>query len=207
MTSRQGYTLMLENNLTMELVEENSPRQQYISCRTELLSPENDWERTWRFARFKGLGPDMITFLWRLLHRLLPTQDRVHRIVRNKTPSPNCQLCQEEVVENLHHAFFNCSFNSNAGEILRRCLSALMPRLTFNQILNFDMDLDPSDEFPCVWIASHFLYNIWSSRLEKKRVRLFAIRADLEARATLLRETRFKENSAKVDEIIQLCFE
>ena len=105
MTSSQWYSLLLEDNLTMSSPDENSPRQ-YTACRTELANPDNDWEQTWRLARLKGLGPDMTTFLWRLLHRLLPTQDRVSKIVRSQNSSSHCQLCQEESVEDLSHAFF-----------------------------------------------------------------------------------------------------
>ena len=207
MTSRQWYTLLVEKNITMEMAEENSPQQQYIPCRAELTNPANDWERIWLIARSKRLGPEMITFLWRMLHRLLPTQDRVHRIVRNTTPSPNCKLCDEETVEDLEHALLQCSFNSGIGTLLRRSLSSLAPRISALQILTLSLDVPPTDEFPCVWLISHTLFLIWSCRVEKKRIRLFQIRADLEARASLLRETRVEENTAKIENLIKLCFD
>jgi hypothetical protein len=153
-----------------------------------------------------GLGPDITTFLWRLLHRLLPTQDRVHRITRNQTSS-NCQLCQEEVVENQQHAFFSCSFNANAGNLLLRGLSNLLPTITSNRILLLDLDIKAADdEHPVVWLIGHFLSNIWASRISKKAVRLYTIRADLEARASLLSETRFNNYGLKIKDLINLCF-
>ena len=82
-----------------------------------------------------------------------------------------------------------------------------MPRLTRSQILVLNFNLEPSEELPAVWLASHFLSNIWSCRVEKKKVRLYAVRADLEARASLLRETRFKNDALKIEELIQICFE
>ena len=206
MTSSQWYTLLLEDNLTMQQVDENVARQ-YTSCRSEMSTPDNDWERSWRLARLSGLCPEITTFLWRLLHRLLPTQDRVYRIVRKTTSSPHCQLCQDGVVEDLQHAFFSCSFNATTGEVLSRCLSTLIPRITRSRILVLDFDLEPSEELPVVWLASHFLFNIWSSRVEKKKARLYAVRADLEARANLLRETRFQNVATKIGELIQICFE
>ena len=149
MTSSQWYSLLLEDNLTMSSPDENSPRQ-YTACRTELANPDNDWEQTWRLARLKGLGPDMTTFLWRLLHRLLPTQDRVSKIVRSQNSSSSCQLCQEDRVEDLMHAFFMCSFNGNAGNILLRCLSSIVPGLSSSQVLLLNLDLEPSTELPVV---------------------------------------------------------
>ena len=191
----------------MEMAEDNSPLQQYIPCRAELTNPGNDWEKIWNLARSKGLDPEMTTFLQRLLHRLLPTQDRVHRIVRNTTPSPNCKLCNDEVIEDLEHAFFYCNFNSDTGTLLRRSISSLVPSISASQILTLTLEVDPVDEFPCVWLISHTLFFIWSGRVEKKRIRLFQIRADLEARASLLRKTRFEEISKKIENLIQVCFD
>ena len=181
------------------------PRK-YTPCRAELASPENDWERSWYLARLRGIGPEMTTFLWRLLHKLLPTQDRVYKIVKTKTSSPICQLCQENSVEDLHHAFFSCSFNSNAGSLLTRSLSSLIARVTDKKILLLDIDIEPEDEFPAVWLISHFLHYIWSSRVEKRKVKLYAVRADLEARASLLRETRYQISFNRLQELLQICF-
>ena len=122
-------------------------------------------------------------------------------------PSPNCKLCDEETVEDLEHALFQCSFNSGTGTLLRRSLSSLAPRISALQILTLSLDVDLTDEFPCVWLISHTLFFIWSSRVEKKLIRLFQIRADLEARASLLRETRVEENTAKIENLIKLCFD
>ena len=110
----QWCHLFLEKLLKSPNNDEETPAE-YTPCRTELANPQNDWEKTWRLARLQGLGPEITTFLWRLLHRLLPIQDRVHRITsNNSSSSPNCQLCQEGLLEDQQHAFFQCSFNYNA---------------------------------------------------------------------------------------------
>ena len=205
MTSIQWYTLLLEDHLTMVSQDKDMPRKN-TPCRAELASPENDWERSWYLARLRGIGPEMTTLLWRLLHKLLPTQDRVYKIVKTKTSSPICQLCQENSVEDLHHAFFSCSFNSNAGSLLTRSLSSLIARVTDKKILLLDIDIEPEDEFPAVWLISHFLHYIWSSRVEKRKVKLYAVRADLEARASLLRETRYQISFNRLQELLQICF-
>ena len=205
MTNKQWYTLLLEKNVTMEEVD--GDRQQFIPCRTEVSSPGHDWGKVWQLARSRGLGPEIITFLWRLLHRLLPTQDRLHRIVRITTPSPNCKHCQDQVPEDLAHAFFGCNFNSNAGTLLLRSLSSLVPGITAPQILCLSVPVDISDELPVVWLISNFLNIIWINRVEKKRVQLFQTRAELEARTTLLRETRFSEYISKILNLIQVAFE
>ena len=90
-------------------------------------------------------------------------------------------------MENQQHAFLSCSFNANAGNLLLRGLSNLLPTITSNMILLLDLDIEAADdEHPVVRLIGHFLSNIWASRISKKAVRLYTIRADLEARASLV---------------------
>ena len=95
MSSSQWYTLLLEDNVTMSEDVQDRPRNYVPSC-AELASPENDWELSWQLARLPGLGPEISTFLWRLLHKLLPTQDRLFRMSMSR--NDKCQLCQEDTL-------------------------------------------------------------------------------------------------------------
>ena len=79
MSLKQWYQLLLENNVTMREVDNC---MKYIPCRVELQHPNNDWELTWRRSRRPGLGSELSSFMFRLLHQLLPTTERLHR----KTP-------------------------------------------------------------------------------------------------------------------------
>ena len=54
MTTAQWYRVLLEKEITM--VEIDDQTMQYINSRTELASPNTDWELTWKRARLKGLG-------------------------------------------------------------------------------------------------------------------------------------------------------
>ena len=201
MSTNQWYTLLVEDNVTMYTPDEDSPRQNKPS-KTELACPGNDWDRTWHLARLRGITPEVKTFFWKLLHNLLPTQERVCRIMRTTNSSPNCQTCQDEIKEDQMHAFFLCTSSSSASKALLSSLSALLPNITTRQILLLDLELDNSLEFPVVWIIGNFLQLVWSSRVEKRQVRLYTIRADLEARASLLRETRFKIHHEKIGEML-----
>ena len=62
MSSTQWYTILLEDNITMEVVEETETRQ-YKPSRAELASPGTDWRKTWYLARLRGLGPELQSFL------------------------------------------------------------------------------------------------------------------------------------------------
>ena len=135
---------------------------QYKPSRAELATPETDWQRTWHLARLKGLGPEMTFFLWKLLHRLLPTQNRISRIMKQK--SPLCQLCLDQVVEDLPHAFFHCGFNGEAGTHLLNYLSSKYPGTSPSHPLSLNSEIAHNEEFTLMWFTVFFLQNIWVAR-------------------------------------------
>jgi hypothetical protein len=66
MTTAQWYRYLIEEELTMTLLEDST--MGYIKSKVELSVPNNDWERTWRQAR--GLGSAATSFLRKLAHQL-----------------------------------------------------------------------------------------------------------------------------------------
>ena len=172
----------------------------YIPCRTEILNPETDWARTWRLARLKGLNSSQTSFLWRLLHRLLPTLDRVNRITPNT--SPICKLCPDQTVEDLSHALLSCSYNGVVSTALMNTLSILQPNISKSEVLTLHFDVDKQTELPVVWLTCNVLHKIWDSRKEKKKCDLVRVRADLEAKVSLLRETRHKESAEIISKML-----
>ena len=87
MSEKQWYRLLLED---YSIMEENDLVKKYKKCRVELASPDTDWERSWRLARLSGLGPENISFLFKMMHQLLPTQERLSRI--SPRTSSTCTL-------------------------------------------------------------------------------------------------------------------
>ena len=196
MTSRQWYHLLLKEQLTM--TSESPPT--YIPCRAEMLNPDIDWARTWRLARLKGLNSCQTSFLWRLLHRVLPTLDRVNRMTPNT--SPICKLCPDQCIEDLPHALLSCSFNSEVSKALMDILSNSQPNISRSQVLTLNFDVDKQMELPLVWLTSYILQKIWDSRKEKKRCDLVRVRSDLEAKVSLLRETRHSESEKTISQML-----
>ena len=76
----------------------------YIKSRVELSVPTNDWKRTWRWARLKGLGSAATSILCKLVHQLFPTEDRLARIL--PASDPCCKLCHTQAPADLGHCLF-----------------------------------------------------------------------------------------------------
>ena len=166
-----------------------------------LCDPNTDWETVWRRSRMSGLGSDFSSFLYRILHDLLPTRERQHRI--SPTTTNVCSLCPSNSVETLGHVFFNCSFNSEFGLGLVQTLKNYDNSITPEKILLLNFNLEDDDlEHPFVWLIAASLQHIWNCRINSRRTRLYTIRAEVESKVALLRETRHRSSAEKILEML-----
>ena len=198
MTTAQWYTVMLKKDVTM-MEPEGMPRE-YIKCRAEVRSPGTDWELSWRLSRLKGLGSHATSFLWKLLHGILPTEERLARILPNS--SPNCKFCSEPVQANLEHCFFFCILSRTVGNKVLTLCQSICPGITPSQILRLELQVEQSEEMPIVWMVAQSLMNIWEARVKGKIADLYMTRADMESKVNLLRETRFNNQSLVITEML-----
>ena len=198
MSLKQWYQLLLEDNVTMSEVGNS---MEYIPCRVELQHPTTDWEITWKRSRLSGLGSELASFLFRLLHDLLPTRERQNRIFPATVNI--CRLCQSNSVEDLPHSFFYCSFNREFGMAIVQTLLNTDASMTPEKLLRLEMNIDDDDmELPTVWYVAAKLLHIWNCRVNGRRAKLYTTRAEVESRVNLLRETRFRAAADKISEII-----
>jgi hypothetical protein len=66
--------------------------QKLLPLCVELAEPGQLWDVSWELARQIKLGPGLTTFMFKLIHQILPTAVRVSRILPNQ--SPHCQRCK-----------------------------------------------------------------------------------------------------------------
>ena len=99
MSLKIWYKYLLEVKVTHTESEDTSV---LVPCRVERLAPAIDWGRSWRAVCVPGLSPVMHSFLWRRLHDILPTQERLHRMNMSNTPSPLCVSCSEGEIDSLN---------------------------------------------------------------------------------------------------------
>ena len=199
MSTSQWYRVLLEKEVTM--AETDDHNMEYIKSRAELASPSTDWELTWTRSRLKGLGSEATSFLWKLLYKILPTEEIVARILINS--SLNCKLCPNPVVADLEHSFFNCVSTQHVGRSLLSAVRHYAPEVTPSGLLRLEFDEQGENEMPLVWIISHALLYMWGVRLSGKSVDLNITRSLLESKINLLRETRYQSEHRKITEILE----
>ena len=183
------------------MVEEDNNTMEFIKSRVELASPGTDWEESWRKARLKGLGPEVTSFLWKLLHKLLPSEQRLARILPNI--SDLCKYCPNPPPADLHHCFFECIKTQNVSRSLVGALRHHDPLVTTEGLLRLELRADGVKEAPLVWITAHSLNYLWKTRSGGKVADLILTRAMLESQINILRETRYYELVPMLEEILE----
>ena len=169
-----------------------------ISCRAKTRAPGCDWDGVWTRARLPDLGSELMSFLFKVLHYLLPTQERLART--SPTVTGECIICKSNVREDLVHAFVSCPSNQGIGVAV---LESLPPgNQVHGHVLKLQLALEVHVELPVVWFLAVSWCSIWESRRLGRRPELYKVRADLEAKVSLLRETRHSEAAEEITSLI-----
>ena len=78
-----------------------------------------------------------------------------------------------------------------------------LPDVTPAGLLRLELpNIKEEDELSIITLASTVLMEIWKKRLNQVRIRLYDIRATLEARCLLLREPRFSAEIESLGEVL-----
>ena len=204
MSEKEWYRVFLEDSCTMEEADMEGNRQTKL-CRVERGSPDTDWEESWRLARLPGLGSENMSFIFKMMHDILPTQERVART--NPRASPACPMpgCGA-AVETRSHALFQCLWNDGIGERVLACIGDYVPDLLPEQALRLDFKVEEEQVLAMVWIMASALLIVWKLRSSKSRVQLYKVRAQMEANINLLRETRHSNTAIILDQLVDRYF-
>ena len=135
---------------------------------------------------------------------LLPTAERVAKILPSS--SPLCSQCIHKQVETLHHAFFTCTANLGLPHLLLQALKEYDASITPQKILTLNFELSADLQLPITWSIATFLSSLWSARADKRKVSIYAVRSEVEAACRILRESKYRNASYTVDQVISSIF-
>ena len=195
MTSGMWYRVLVEDNVTHQATNQG---RDLLPCRIESKHPEVNWDRTWSLAATPGLSSVHLTFLWRMVHDLLPSQARLFRMKMPNANSDICSLCTNNLVGDLSHSLLLCPYNDGAGQFLLSKLQEVISNPLPQQVVLLDLDLDENHQLPLVFLIASVLSQVWECRKEKKPCHLSTIRATLEAGINILRKSRYQKAAEKL---------
>ena len=74
------------------------------------------------------------------------------------------------------------------------------------EALRLEMNVEEDLELPLVWLMASVFLSVWKLRVDKSRIQLYQVRAQLEANINLLRETRFSDKAIILDQLVASYF-
>ena len=160
------------------------------------MSPNTKWETVWGNVHLPSLGNDVMSFAWKLLHRLLTTEEQLAKIKLNSRPT--CKFhCNS--ISDLEHVFFDCTFSERVGSwliSLNRSLNNVSSPL---EILKLDVENFDA----LIWINMQSLYFIWMRRVNMKTAQLDECKATLTDQANILQGTKHHLLASEVLQILK----
>ena len=186
LSTKQWYKYLLERDVTMIFHDDLPPTLK--ACRTELVSPDTDWLSVWPRVRISCLRSEIMSFIWKLVHGLLPCEGRLGEILPNM--SRICRhSCEGDPVADFVNLFFTCKMSGEVGQWLLKCVRQSNPTSTPANILRLDVI---SGGEALVWVIANTLFSIWNTKVVSYKVsRLFDTRATLAADLEIMKDTRY----------------
>ena len=197
MTGKDWYHFILASVIGHE--EELTP------CRVEILHPLHDWTNTWALARLSGLSSLSMTFLFQLLHQILPCRERLARILP-RVENNNCRVCETGGNDSLVHSLVECAGSRECFNWMMAGLNKFCDNLTPEKLLLLDVKLAaplPHNELPLIWFSSEVMRRMFAYRKEEKKCRLYEIRAELEAEINLVRHSKYADMAVILDMLME----
>ena len=148
-SEKEWYGILVEDQVTMESI--NGGRWKHISWHAEIKSPTNDWEKSWRLARLKGLGLKNTSFLFKLLHCTLVTQERLARTKPNLNPLCKLSGCPGIKQETMAHALIYCQGNNETWAAVLNSLNPFASGLQAEEALRLEFIVEEHLELPPVF--------------------------------------------------------
>ena len=206
MSVKHRYKCILERNVVKQEFDDES-RQELIPCKVEFDFPNVFWSESYRISRLHGLSPATKSFLFKLIHGLLPSKERLHHLT--PATSPLC-WCNSGEPESYRHLFFQCSKNRTAGQALLRVLRCYDGNISEENSLRLELSAVDPFLLPSVAILATGLELIWERRKMKKSTTNSQTRSELEFSVSIRRKSRsrmIKESANIMDNMITNFFE
>ena len=191
MSSSEWYRILLKKYVTEELGELEETETKLLKA--ERKHPEVDWERTWSLMLTKGLNGRQKSLIFKILHNILPTRARLHRM--GLSDSPNCDLCPHGIVGDLTHALLDCDHNSVVNDWIIAVLFDIDPglldsELSSKNITTLNLNISEEKKLPVHLFLLQVFEIIWNRRLTRRMITLTDVQTTIQAEVSFLMNTK-----------------
>ena len=201
-TSKQWYCYLLERKyLRTEAIDiDGSSSWEDAKCQVETTFPHYDWVTTWARARLPGLTNESRTTLWLFFHNLLPSQSRLHRILR-AVEDPCCLHCDMgEEDHTWFHTFSSCTHAIHVIDWMTATLNTLAIQRVDKHTalwLQFPPPITETDLLCAVWLVGESLTYVWARRKNREELSLNSLKLILKTKAVHMSKTDKYSNAGR----------
>ena len=199
MSTKQWYKHLMDQEMFLTKNEDGSLTTNL--SRAEKIYSDVDWEVTWKRIRLLSFSSNTVSFLWKLVHDLLTTEERLNSTL-GKCPATCRHGCPNGPIADQIHCFFHCSMTRNVGQWLLGIVQNFAPTNERN-ILKLCLP----DNDALTWIVGNALHFSWLKRTSSVQADLPSCLAFLGAEVKVLKETKHHATANVINDIINLPFQ
>ena len=199
MSTKAWYNFLIQD--VLNILDDNQSLN-LSPCRIEQKLPELNWPDIWLRARTKGLSSEATSFCFRMLHDLLPTEQRLSSILKNV--SSRCKFpCQNDDTADLSHCLLTCNLVQDVGRWLITVIGQLLEfQPEYSNIIYLNLDLCDG----AIWLIVNTLLYSWKKRSIGRRATVEECYACLTSDLNILRDTKhFKTAELALDILSVNC--
>ena len=161
-------------------------------CSVERIHTDANWEEIWAAYSMPCFSAATRSFLFKMLHELLPTEQRLFRI--GKHNETLCRYsCLGQPIADLAHCLLSCDLVKDVGTWLLK----LDPSKSVADILQLRLE-----NVGNIWLIANVLEYCWYKRSQGKKAELVECTAKLKCDVRFLRSSKFQNIEAQVSEML-----
>ena len=133
MSIKQWYQFFLGRNVL------NGNNSEPLPCKAEIENPDFMWPEIWKSIRDPSFSSNTVSFMFKLTHRLLPTESRLHSTVGriSNQSSPFCKYCSDRSqIADAEHCLFDCDLTRDVGQWLLDTIRKQIPAATPKDVMS-----------------------------------------------------------------------
>ena len=162
-----------------------------LPCKVEVLKPELDWNVIYSKIRIPALQSDVRSFGWKLIHRLLPSEDLLHNRLGNI--SDMCRFSCNQVAS-VEHCLLLCNLVNEVGFWILNLAQMSDPSAEISDIVCLNFNGSES----LFWLVLNALSFVWSKRSKSKQAELADFLATIKQTLQVLSSTVHKNLAEEV---------
>ena len=114
--------------------------------------------------RLRGIDGEAAIIMFKALHNLLPTRDRVDRLSKRQGPLKGICIHCPGVKDDLYHALTQCRRSKPGADLMLQIIRNIHQNAIMFEVIFLQCDTGGLWDLPISWITFNCVHMIWNKR-------------------------------------------